>query len=110
MVGGGLQGLVVLRELTSAGYGCVLVTDADLERPDASLARLAEQRHRPLTGALLRELHELTLPYLRRVGVPFYGEDRSFLLAPDVVVDQLRPAWEANQYRPERIGQVLSVL
>ncbi|HEX2273517.1 MAG TPA: FAD-dependent oxidoreductase [Acidimicrobiales bacterium] len=96
--------MVVLRELTSAGYGWVLITDADLGSGQTLHSHgLLNSGTGLVTGALLRELHELTLPYLRRVGVPFYGEDRSFLLAPGAVVDQLRPAWEANQYRPERI-------
>jgi len=30
IIGGGIQGLVLLDELTRSGYGCALVTNADL--------------------------------------------------------------------------------
>ena len=30
VIGGGIQGLVALRELTSAGHSCALVTNSDL--------------------------------------------------------------------------------
>ncbi len=103
VVGGGLQGLVLLRELVSAGYGCVLVTNADLGSGQTLHSHgLLNSGTGLMTGALQEELHELTLPYLRGLGVPVYGEDRSFLLAPDAVADQLTPIWEANHYHPER--------
>lgn len=102
VVGGGLQGLVLLRELTSAGYRSVLVTKADLGSGQTLHSHgLLNSGTGLVTGALKEELHEFTLPYLRHLGVAVYGEDRSFLLLPDQVVAQLTPAWEANQYRPE---------
>jgi glycine/D-amino acid oxidase-like deaminating enzyme len=104
IVGGGLQGLVLLRELTSAGYGCVLVTHGDLGSGQTLHSHgLLNSGTGLVAGALQRELHQGTLPYLRRLGVPVYGEDRSFLLAPQAMVDQLAPAWEANRYHPEPV-------
>jgi glycine/D-amino acid oxidase-like deaminating enzyme len=103
VVGGGLQGLVVLRELVSAGYACVLITNADLGSGQTLHSHgLLNSGTGLVTGALHRELYELTLPYLGDIGVPVYGEDRSFLLAPDALVEQLAPVWEANHYQPER--------
>ena len=103
VVGGGLQGLVLLRELTSAGYACVLITNGDLGGGQTLHSHgLLNSGTGLVTGALQEELYELTLPYLRRLWVPVYGEDRSFLLAPDPLVDQLAPAWAANRYHPER--------
>ncbi len=104
VVGGGIQGLVLLRELTAAGYGSVLVTQGDLGSGQTLHSHgLLNSGTGLMTGVLAEELHQLTLPYLRRLGVPSYGEDRSFLLAPDSMVDQLAPAWEANEYHPQRI-------
>ncbi len=103
VVGGGLQGLVLLRELTSAGYGCVLITNAALGTGQTLHSHgLLNSGTGLVTGVLQKELYEATLPYLRRAGLRFYGEDRSFLLAPDSVVDQLTALWEANRYHPSR--------
>ncbi len=104
VVGGGIQGLVVLRELVSAGYGAVLITNAELGCGQTLHSHgLLNSGTGLVTGLLQQELHELTLPYLRQLGVPVYGEERSFLLAPGALVDQLTPVWEANRYPPERI-------
>lgn len=103
VVGGGLQGLVVLRELISAGYGSVLITNADLGTGQTLHSHgLLNSGTGLVTGALQEELYKYTLPYLHDIGLPLYGEDRSFLLAPDPVVDQLTPVWEANHYQPQR--------
>ena len=100
-MGGGIQGLVVLRELTSAGYGCVLVTAGDLGRGQTLHSHgLLNSGTGLLTGALHDELYRFTLPYLRRLDVPSYGDDRSYLLLPDEALERLAPAWEANSYRP----------
>lgn len=98
-----MQGLVVLRELTSAGYGCVLITNRHLGSGQTLHSHgLLNSGTGLMTGALRPELYEATLPFLRQLGVPVYGDDRSFLLLPDPVVSQLAPAWEANGYHPRR--------
>ncbi len=104
VVGGGIQGLVVLRELTSAGYGCVLITNADLGSGQTLHSHgLLNSGTGLATGSLQKELHKFTLPYLQRIGVPVYGRDRSYLLAPKPVVDQLAAAWDVNDYQPAPI-------
>ncbi|MDQ4132915.1 MAG: FAD-dependent oxidoreductase [Actinomycetota bacterium] len=103
IVGGGIQGLVLLRELTSAGYTSVLVTNADLGSGQTLHSHgLLNSGTGLLSGALQHELFEVTLPYLRRLGVAVSGADRSFFLAPDALVEKLSPGWEANHYRPAR--------
>lgn len=105
ILGGGIQGLVLLRDLTEAGYACVLVTNAELGSGQTLHSHgLLNSGTGLLTGALQEELYRLTLPYLSRLNVPVYGEDRSFLLAPTPMVDQLTPAWEANAYHPQRVS------
>ena len=104
IVGGGIQGLVLLRELTAGGYGCVLVTAGDLGHGQTLHSHgLLNSGTGLLSGALHDELHRLTLPYLRGLGVPWSGEDRSYLLLPDEARERLAPVWQANAYRPERI-------
>lgn len=103
IVGGGVQGLVLLRELISAGYQSVLITNGDLGSGQTLHSHgLLNSGTGLVTGGLQRELHEFTLPYLRGIGLPLYGDDRSFLLAPDPVVAELAPLWEANSYHPQR--------
>jgi glycine/D-amino acid oxidase-like deaminating enzyme len=104
VVGGGIQGLVVLRELTAAGYGCVLVTAGSLGHGQTLHSHgLLNSGTGLLTGALHDELHRFTLPYLRRLDVPYYGDDRSYLLLPDPALERLASAWEENSYRPEPV-------
>lgn len=103
ILGGGIQGLVLLRELTAAQYACVLITNADLGSGQTLHSHgLLNSGTGLLTGALHEELHRWTLRYLGRLNVPVYGEDRSFLLAPTALLEQLAPAWEANAYHPHR--------
>ena len=105
VVGGGIQGLVLLRELTAAGYGCVLVPGGELGRGQTLHSHgLLNSGTGLLTGALHEELHRFTLPYLRGLDVACYRDDRSYLLVPDEVREQLGPAWDANAYRPEPAG------
>jgi glycine/D-amino acid oxidase-like deaminating enzyme len=104
VVGGGIQGLVVLRELVAAGYASVLITDADLGAGQTLHSHgLVNSGTGLVTGGLRREIHEVTVPYLRRLGLALTGADGSFLMAPPPMVDQLAPAWEANRYRPEPV-------
>ena len=104
VVGGGIQGLAVLREVVAAGFSCVLVTDGDLGAGQTLHSHgLVNSGTGLATGGLRSEIHEVTVPYLRRLGVPLTGADRSFLVAPDQMVEQLAPAWEANGYRPDPV-------
>ena len=69
VLGGGLQGLVLLGELTAAGYACRLVTNAALGTGQTLHSHgLLNSGTGLLTGALEDELRS-TLPYLRRLKV-----------------------------------------
>lgn len=104
VVGGGVQGLVLLRELSAAGFGCVLVTNGPLGGAQTLHSHgLLNSGTGLVTGLLQDELHGFTLPYLRRLGVPVHGEDRSFLLLPEEAGARLAPGWQAHRYRPEPV-------
>lgn len=104
IVGGGIQGLLLLRELTAAGHRCLLVTKGDLgEGQTLHSHGLLNSGTGLVTGEGYSSLEEHVLPYLRRLAVPVYGDDRSYLGLPQPAVEQLRPAWAANRYRPEPV-------
>lgn len=104
IVGGGIQGLVVLRELTQAGYACALVTARELGTGQTLHSHgLLNSGGGLVTGAL-RQQTEATVAYLHRLAVPVYGEASSFLALPPAVVDQLSALWQANGHQPEPVA------
>lgn len=103
VVGGGIQGLVLVRELSAQGYACVLVTRGPLGGAQTLHSHGALISGRGLvTGALTETVDSLTVPYLRRCGVPVQTEQPGFLLIPDGMAADLAPAWRSSGYRPER--------
>lgn len=107
VVGGGIQGLTVLRELDAQGYASVLVTDASLGAGQTlhSHGSLTSGTALVTGGGLREAVRTVTVPYLRRLGVPVHDEEPSFLVIPDPMVDDLGPVWQANGYRPERTAR-----
>ncbi|HEY8657007.1 MAG TPA: FAD-dependent oxidoreductase [Candidatus Limnocylindria bacterium] len=104
VIGGGIQGLVALRELTRVGYGCALVTNSDLGAGQTLHSHgLLNSGVGLLTGQLRQTLEGAALPFAREHGVPLYGDDQWFMLAPPPMLDQLRPAWVASGYAPEPV-------
>ncbi|MGH9135700.1 MAG: FAD-dependent oxidoreductase [Acidimicrobiales bacterium] len=102
IIGGGIQGLVLQRELAAAGYACVLVTNAPIGAGQTLHSHGSLDSGTGLvTGALSQTLLAVTVPYLQRLGVPVRAADPSFLVVPEPMLDLLRPAWEAYDYRPE---------
>ncbi|MDP9442673.1 MAG: FAD-dependent oxidoreductase [Actinomycetota bacterium] len=100
IVGGGIQGLVVLRELTEAGYAAALVTAGELGVGQTLHSHGLLNSGTGLLTGTLREQTEATVAYLRRLGVPVYGEASSFLALPPAMVEQLSPLWQANGHQP----------
>lgn len=74
IVGGGLQGLVLLRDVLAARYSCVLITKGPVASGQTPHSHgLLNSGAGLLTGSLEEELHTATLPYLRLLGVRTYG-------------------------------------
>ncbi len=84
IVGGGLQGLVLLDEFVAQGRSCVLVTNSDLGHGQTLHSHGLLNTGFGLGGPELRERRDrLVLPLLRARGIQAYGE--WFLLAPDEI-------------------------
>jgi glycine/D-amino acid oxidase-like deaminating enzyme len=84
IVGGGLQGLLVLDQLSAAGRSCVLVTDSDLGSGQTLHSHGLLNTGFGFAGPRLRETRDrLVLPHLRARGIQPYGD--WFLLTPDDV-------------------------
>jgi glycine/D-amino acid oxidase-like deaminating enzyme len=84
IVGGGLQGLLLLDEFAAQGRSCVLVTDSDLGHGQTLHSHGLLNTGFGFAGPELRETRDrLVLPFLRARGIEPYGE--WFLLTPDVV-------------------------
>lgn len=104
VVGGGIQGLVTLRELNAEGYVSALVTDAPLGGHQTLHSHGALASGTGLvTGALRRSVESVTVPYLEDRGVVVHREEPALLLAPDGMLAELAPVWEANDYSPEPV-------
>lgn len=102
VVGGGLQGLVALRALSEAGFGCILVTDDDLGRGQTLHSHgLLDSGTGLVTGETRREVHEHVLPQLQRLKVPV-ATPPSYLALPQVAIEQLAQAWAAHGHHPQR--------
>ncbi len=84
IVGGGLQGLVLLDELAAKGRSCVLVADSDLGHGQTLHSHGLLNTGFGFAGPGLRETRDrLVLPFLRARGIEPYGQ--WFLLTPDEV-------------------------
>jgi glycine/D-amino acid oxidase-like deaminating enzyme len=82
IVGGGLQGLVLLDELAAHGRSCVLVTDSDLGHGQTLHSHGLLNTGFGFAGPELRETRDrLVLPFLRARGIEPYGQ--WFLLTPE---------------------------
>jgi glycine/D-amino acid oxidase-like deaminating enzyme len=75
IVGGGIQGLLLLDELAAAGRSCVLVTNSDLGGGQTLHSHGLLNTGFGFTGPGLREIRDrLALPFLRARHIDTYGE------------------------------------
>ncbi len=104
VVGGGLQGLVVLRALTDAGYQTLLVTDQELGSGQTLHAHgLLDSGTGLVTGSTRAELVQHVLPELRRLALTVRSDAPSFLALPAAVVEQVRALWAAQPDPPQPV-------
>jgi glycine/D-amino acid oxidase-like deaminating enzyme len=98
ILGGGVQGLVLLDELSERGFGCLLVTPSDLGSGQTLHSHgLLNSGSGLLTGQL-REPIEQALAFARRRGLQLYGDDQWYLFAPGAAFEQVRQRWDALQH------------
>jgi glycine/D-amino acid oxidase-like deaminating enzyme len=99
VVGGGVQGLVLLRELRRAGYSVALVTDADLGAGQTLHAHGILNTSYPLPRRDLRtSLERDWMPLAARTGLELYGSDCFFMAPPASTRAQLVEAWTELGY------------
>jgi glycine/D-amino acid oxidase-like deaminating enzyme len=98
ILGGGVQGLVLLDELSKCGFGCALVTPSDLGRGQTLHSHGLLNSGTGLLTGRLREPIEQALTFARRRGVQLYGQDQWYLFAPGAAFEQVRQAWDALQH------------
>ena len=98
IIGGGIQGLVLLDDLTRQGYACVLVTAADLGSGQTLHSHgLLNSGTALLTGQLQDPLRA-ALAFARQRGLQLYGEDSWYALVPPAAFQQLRAGWDGSNY------------
>jgi glycine/D-amino acid oxidase-like deaminating enzyme len=97
IVGGGLQGLVLLDALTERGYSTGMVTNGPLGHGQSLHAHgFLESGYTAPDPALRASVVAAWLPYLEAHGVDVYGE--WYFVAPREPLQRLQPRWEANGY------------
>lgn len=105
IVGGGVQGLAILRALTIAGHQAVLVTAGEVGAGQTLHAHgLLDSGTGLLTGETRAELVGHVLPELARLGVPVHSDAPSFLAPPPAMLEQVRPLWATRPDPPQPVG------
>jgi hypothetical protein len=95
ILGGGVQGLVLLDELSQRGFSCVLVTPSDLGSGQTLHSHGLLNSGTGLLTGQLREPIEQALAFARRRGLQLCGDDHWYLLAPRAAFDKVRQSWDA---------------
>jgi glycine/D-amino acid oxidase-like deaminating enzyme len=112
VIGGGLQGLLILHELTVAGRSCVLVANSDLGGGQTLHAHGVLNTGFGFSGPDLREIRDsLVLPFLRERHIDTYGD--WFLVTPGdtpvgvpVTTDSLPRGFEAGGAQVLRLHEL----
>jgi glycine/D-amino acid oxidase-like deaminating enzyme len=105
IVGGGIQGLVVLRSLSAAGHRAVLVTDTELGRGQTLHSHgLLDGGTGLVTGETRAEVVDHILPELRRLRVAIRSEAPSYLALPPTMVEQLEASWAKLPDPPQPVS------
>lgn len=102
LIGGGIQGLVLLETLVGQGYTTALVTNSPLGHGQSLHAHgLLESGYTKPKPELRASVVGDWLPYLKDHGVDIYGN--WYVLTPDDPFQKLRAAWDEGGY-PYEIG------
>ena len=102
LIGGGIQGLVLLETLVDLGYATGLVTNTPLGHGQSLHAHgLLESGYTKPRPELRASIVEDWLPYLKDNKVDVYGD--WYVLAPDESLQKLRAAWDEGSY-PYEMG------
>jgi hypothetical protein len=97
LIGGGIQGLVLLETLTGRGYATGLVTNTPLGHGQSLHAHgLLESGYTKPQPELRASVVKDWLPYLKGHRVDVYGN--WYVLTPDDLFQKLRSAWDEGGY------------
>jgi hypothetical protein len=103
IIGGGIQGLVLLETLTKRGYSTGMVTNGPLGHGQSLHAHgFLESGYTMPDPELRASVVEDWLPYLDENDISVYGE--WFFIAPDGPVSALQPKWDAGGYPYETVS------
>jgi hypothetical protein len=104
VLGGGIQGLVLLDELTRQGYAAALVTNSELGSGQTLHSHgFLNSGYLFLRPQLRATLNQSVLPLLQARGLQIYGDDQWFAVAPPGPLAALRQAWTAHGYEYEEV-------
>lgn len=104
ILGGGVQGLVLLDQLTERGYRCVLATPTDLGTGQTLHSHgLLNSGNGLLTGQT-RDAVDEALSFAKKHGLQVYGDHQWYVLAPPAALDQQRRGWDAASYPYEVVS------
>jgi len=104
LVGGGVQGLLLLNRLVEAGYSTALVTNSDLGAGQTLHSHGILNSGYPYpTGELRASLKRDWLPFARRTGLQLYGEDHFYVLIPPEPLEKLRQGWNEFGYEHQTV-------
>lgn len=99
IIGGGVQGLVLLRHLTQHGYACVLVTNGDLGSGQTLHSHGFFNSGYPFLRHELRDaLKQTVLPAVRERRLQLYGENDGYIVAPPPAMEAWRKGWDVHGY------------
>jgi hypothetical protein len=98
IIGGGIQGLVLLDELTRRNYACVLVTNSDLGAGQTLHSHGLLNSGTALLTGQLRDALRMGLSFAMHRGLQLYGDDQWYALLPPPAYAQLRAGWDESNY------------
>ncbi|MBW5446140.1 hypothetical protein GE107_08710 [Cohnella sp. CFH 77786] len=105
IIGGGVQGLVLLDELKRQGYSAALTTNSCLGSGQTLHSHgLLNSGYWIIRPELRKTLKEIVLPAAEEMGLQIYGEDQWFIVAPSSLSEKLCPGWKACGYEYEEVN------